>query len=56
MTADGLRAKEFCPQGRLAQSIAFFSAPGMDRLYSGLTKRTASTPAMASVSARPSGG
>ena len=25
------------PHGRDAQSIAFFNAPGIDRLYSGLT-------------------
>ena len=28
MTAEGLCAKEFLPEGRLAQSIAFLSAPG----------------------------
>ena len=43
MMAEGLRAKEFWPQGRLAQSMAFFSPPGIERLYSGVTKRTAST-------------
>jgi hypothetical protein len=32
ITADGFRAKELLPHGRDAQSIAFFSAPGMDRL------------------------
>ena len=32
--ADGLRVKEFVPYGRLAQSMAFFRAPGIDRLYS----------------------
>ena len=42
VTPEGLRAKEFCPHGRLAQSMAFFSAPGIERLYSGVTKRTAS--------------
>jgi len=36
--------------------MAFFSAPGMDRLYSGVTNRTACTPAMASFSARATGG
>src|SRR5215204_166426 len=41
ITADGLRAKEFSPHGRLAQSIAFFSAPGIERLYSGVTNSTA---------------
>jgi len=35
----GLRANELAPQGREPQSMAFFSAPGMDRLYSGDTKR-----------------
>ena len=33
ITADGLRAKEFDPQGRLAQSIAFLSPPGVERVY-----------------------
>src|SRR5690242_7620951 len=56
MMAEGFRANEFFPHGRLAQSIAFLSAPGIDRLYSGVTKRTASTDAMASLSARPAGG
>src|SRR5215217_690139 len=54
--ADGLRANEFFPHGRLAQSIAFLSPPGIDRLYSGVTKRTASTEAIASFSARAAGG
>jgi hypothetical protein len=35
------------PYGRLAQSIAFFSPPGIDRLYSGVTNSTASTVAIA---------
>ena len=47
MIADGFLVKEFWPYGRLAQSIAFFSPPGIERLYSGVTKRTASTAAMA---------
>src|SRR4030095_9714606 len=42
MTADGLRVNEFCPYGRLAQSIAFFNPPGIERLYSGVTNSTAS--------------
>ena len=41
MTAEGLRANEFLPYGRLAQSIAFFNAPGIERLYSGVTNSTA---------------
>ena len=56
MIAEGFRAKEFVPHGRLAQSIAFLSAPGMERLYSVVTKSTASTAAIASFSARPAGG
>ena len=56
MIVDGFRAKEFFPHGRLAQSIAFLSEPGIDRLYSGVTNRTASTEAIASFSARPGGG
>ena len=35
ITPDGFRANEFLPQGRLAQSIAFFRPPGIERLYSG---------------------
>ena len=49
-------SKEFCPQGREAQSMAFLSAPGIERLYSGVTKSTASEAAIASLSARASGG
>jgi hypothetical protein len=36
MIAAGMWSKEFCPHGRDAQSMAFFSAPGMERLYSGV--------------------
>ena len=43
----GLRANEFFPHGRDAQSMAFFSAPGIDRLYSG---ETISRPSDASMS------
>ena len=56
ITPDGLRAKEFCPQGRLAQSMAFYNAPGIERLYSGVTNRTASTSAIACLNARATGG
>ena len=56
ITADGFRANEFCPYGRLAQSIAFFSPPGIERLYSGVTKITASTAASAALNARAAGG
>ena len=56
MMAVGFRANEFFPHGRLAQSIAFFSAPGIERLYSGVTKRTASTLAIAPLNARAGGG
>src|SRR6476661_5224803 len=56
MMPDGLRAKELVPQGRLAQSIAFFSPPGIDRLYSGVTNSTASTDAIALLSAFAGGG
>ena len=37
MTAEGFRQNEFLPYGRLAQSIAFLSPPGIERLYSGVT-------------------
>src|SRR5689334_22464506 len=56
ITADGLRVSEFWPQGRLAQSMAFLSAPGIERLYSGVTNSTASTAAIASLIARAGGG
>jgi hypothetical protein len=56
ITPVGLRANEFLPQGRLAQSMAFFSPPGIERLYSGVTKSTASTSAMDCLSARATGG
>src|SRR5512146_1553275 len=52
ITAEGLRANEFWPYGRLAQSIAFLSPPGIERLYSGVTNRTASTAASATLNAR----
>jgi hypothetical protein len=32
--------------GREAQSMAFFSTPGTEKLYSGLTKRSASAAAI----------
>ena len=56
ITAAGMWWKEFCPHGRDAQSMAFFNAPGIDRLYSGVTNRTASAAAIASLSAVASGG
>ncbi|VTR76666.1 hypothetical protein CHMI_01428 [Cellulomonas hominis] len=52
----GFRANEFVPQGRDPQSIAFFSAPGIDRLYSGDTNRMPSADSTASFRARASGG
>ena len=42
ITAAGMWSKEFWPHGREAQSMAFFSAPGIERLYSGVTNSTAS--------------
>ena len=56
MTAAGRFTKAFWPHGRDAQSMAFFSAPGMERLYSGVTKRIACALWMASFSAMASGG
>src|SRR5674476_1310912 len=49
-------SKEFCPDGREAQSMAFFNAPGIERLYSGVMNRTASEPAIAALSACGSAG
>ncbi|MGY3319103.1 hypothetical protein ACVWYS_003804 [Arthrobacter sp. TE12231] len=43
----GLREKELVPEGRDPQSMAFLSAPGMDRLYSGETNRMPSDAAIA---------
>src|SRR5690606_12839010 len=56
MTAEGFRVNEFFPYGRLAQSMAFLRPPGIDRLYSGVTNRTASTSASASLYAVATGG
>src|SRR5215210_5545201 len=56
IVAEGLRLNEFFPYGRLAQSIAFFSPPGIDRLYSGVTNRIASDAAIASFNAVQCGG
>src|SRR5688500_8183522 len=56
IVAEGLRWNEFLPHGRLAQSMAFLSPPGIDRLYSGVTNTTASTAAIASFSARAGAG
>src|SRR4051794_5369637 len=55
ITPAGMWWKEFCPHGREAQSMAFFKAPGMERLYSGVTNSTASEAAIASLSAVASG-
>jgi hypothetical protein len=56
ITADGFLVNAFWPYRLLAQSIAFFSAPGMDRLYSGVTKRTASTATIAFLNSVATGG
>src|SRR5215510_9408879 len=56
ITAEGFRANAFSPYGLLAQSIAFLSAPGIDRLYSGVTNNTASTSKMACLKTRATGG
>jgi len=42
--------------GLLAQSMAFLSAPGIERLYSGVTKRTASTETIAFLNVVATGG
>jgi hypothetical protein len=56
ITADGFRVNAFLPSGRLAQSMAFFNAPGIERLYSGVTNRTASTAAIAFLNSVATGG
>ena len=47
MTAAGLPSHELWPYGREPTSNAFFKAPEIERLYSGVTKRTASLSLMA---------
>ena len=56
ITPEGMCANEFVPQGRLAQSSAFFSAPGTERLYSGVTIRIASDDSIAFLKSRPTCG
>ena len=56
ITADGLRVNEFLPHGRLAQSIAFFSPPGIDRLYSGRHEQHGVDAAIASLAPCATGG
>jgi hypothetical protein len=46
-TATGLFRSTFVATGRETQSIAFFSWPGMEALYSGVEKSTASAVAIA---------
>jgi hypothetical protein len=46
-TATGLFRSMFVTTGRETQSIAFFSWPGMDALYSGVANSTASAFAIA---------
>ena len=43
ITATGLLRNAFVASGREPQSSAFLSAPGIDELYSGVAKKTAST-------------
>jgi len=47
-TATGLFLSTLVATGRETQSIAFFNWPGMDELYSGVAKSTASASAIAS--------
>ena len=48
MTATGLFRMAFVAGGRDTQSSAFLSAPGIDELYSGVVKNTASAARTAS--------
>src|SRR4051794_27634768 len=50
ITSAGLLRRGLLAMGRLAQSSAFLSPPGMEELYSGVAIRTASAAAMASSS------
>src|SRR5512142_3473902 len=56
ITAHGLLLHALLPYGRDATSSAFFSAPGTDRLYSGVTNNTASARAMRALNAADAGG
>src|SRR5690606_41854532 len=56
ITPEGILAKELVPQGRLAQSSAFFRPPGTERLYSGVTIRIASESSMAFLNFLPASG
>jgi hypothetical protein len=56
MIATGFPASGEASGGREAQSIAFFSTPGMPRLYSGVAIRSASAPRIASFSATTGSG
>ena len=47
MTVTGLLRSGLVASGRESQSIAFFRAPGIDELYSGVAKKTASASATA---------
>lgn len=47
ITATGLPRRELLGNGRDAQSSAFFNAPGIDPLYSGVAIRIASASAIA---------
>ena len=51
MIAAGLPIRTELRGGREAQSIAFFSTPGIPKLYSGVTMRSASARRMADFSA-----
>jgi uncharacterized membrane protein YccC len=52
----GLARERILAVGPTGQSMAFLSAPGIERLYSGVTNSTASTDAMASLNAFATGG
>ena len=54
--AAGLPCQMLWPYGREPTSRAFFSAPGMERLYSGVTNSTASVVATSSRNRSQAGG
>ena len=56
ITPAGLPSHALLPYGREPTSIAFFSTPGTERLYSGVTNSTASAPAIFSLNATDAGG
>src|SRR5256885_12964815 len=56
ITAPGFPLHALWPYGREPTSMAFFSTPGTERLYSGVTNSTASAAAMRRLNSVTTGG